>query len=395
MTDYNNIITLVSREAKLQGLSGSRLTITHDMEAWMIDEKRLLDTFLHLVRIDSPSGEEHAMAQELAKRLRQLGLTVELDEIHNVVAKLPGQGSPLLLAAHMDTVMPGRGIKPIVKEGIVYSDGTTILGADDKAGVTIILELLQTIVENNLPHPPLEVVITVQEETGLFGAKHLDKSRLQAKAGISFDAGGAPGTIIVAAPSQDNLVAVVHGKAAHAGTRPEEGINAILVAAQALVNMPLGRIDEETTANIGIIRGGLARNIVPDRVELIGEARSRQLSKLEAQVARMVEALQAAAKHYGTTVDIEITRSYNGYTLATENTIVKQLMAACHAVGIKPILVATGGGSDVNIYNASGLQVVNLSSGLHKEHSTEEHVAVADMVTCAQIVLQFLNDWLV
>ncbi|MBC7262716.1 MAG: M20/M25/M40 family metallo-hydrolase, partial [Chloroflexi bacterium] len=305
----------------------------------MIQEKRLLDTFLNLVRIDSPSGEEMAMAQELAKRLRQLGCTVELDELYNVVAKLPGQGEPLLLAAHMDTVMPGRGIKPVVREGVVYSDGMTILGADDKAGVAIILEVLEVIAEDKLSHPPLEIVITAQEETGLIGAKHLDKSRLQAKAGISFDAGGAPGTIVVAAPTHDNLAAVVHGKAAHAGTRPEEGINAILVAAQALVNMPLGRIDEETTANVGIIKGGLARNIVPDRVELMGEARSRNPMKLQAQVNKMVEALQGAAQRYGTTVDIEVTRSYVGYSFSEEHAIVKRLMAACRAVGIEPTLV--------------------------------------------------------
>lgn len=364
-----------------------------NMEALMINEKRLLDTFLDLVRIDSPSGEEMAMAQEVARRLRQLGFTVELDEVHNVVARLPGQGVPLLLAAHMDTVMPGRGIKPVVREGVVYSDGTTILGADDKAGVAIILEVVQVVMEDRLPHPPLEVVITAQEETGLVGAKHLDKSRLQAKAGISFDAGGAPGTIVVAAPTHDNIAAVVHGKAAHSGTRPEEGINAILVAAHALVDMPLGRIDEETTANIGIIKGGIARNIVPDRVELMGEARSRNPAKLKAQVNKMVEALQMAAQRYGTTVDIEVMRSYGGYSFSEEDAIVRRLMAACRAVGIEPILTPTGGGSDVNIYNASGLQVVNLSTGLRKEHSTEEHVAVADMVACAQIVLQFLRDW--
>lgn len=360
----------------------------------MIDEQRLLNTFLSLVCIDSPSGEEMTIAQELAKRLRQLGCTVELDKVHNVVAKLPGQGAPLLLAAHMDTVMPGRGIKPVVKDGVVYSDGTTILGADDKAGVAIILEVLQVVVEDKLPHPPLEIVLTAQEETGLIGAKHLDKSHLQANMGISFDAGSAPGTIVVAAPSHDNLAAVVHGKAAHAGTRPEEGINAIRVAAEAIVDMPLGRIDEETTANIGVIKGGIARNIVPDRVELMGEARSRNPGKLQAQINKMVEALQKAAQRYDTTVDIEVVRSYEGYSFSTEDAIVKRLMAACRAVGIEPILTPTGGGSDVNIYNACGLQVVNLSTGLRKEHSTEEHVAVADMVTCARIVLQFFHDWL-
>jgi tripeptide aminopeptidase len=197
----------------------------------------------------------------------------------------------------------------------------------------------------------------------------------------------------VAAPTHDNIAAVVHGKAAHSGTRPEEGINAILVAAHALVDMPLGRIDEETTANIGIIKGGIARNIVPDRVELMGEARSRNPAKLKAQVHKMVEALQVAAQRYGTTVDIEVVRSYEGYSFSEEDAVVRRLMAACRAVGIEPILTPTGGGSDVNVYNASGLQVVNLSTGLRKEHSTEEHVAVADMVACAQIVLQFLRDW--
>lgn len=358
----------------------------------MINETRLLETFLDLVRIDSPSGEEAAIAQELEKRLSDLGLTVELDAMNNVVAKLPGQGAPLMLAAHMDTVMPGRSVKPVVKDGIVYSDGTTILGADDKSGIAVILELLQTIVERELPHPPLEVVITVQEETGLMGAKGLDKDRLQAKMGISLDCGHSPGTIVVSAPSHNFVSAVIHGKAAHAGAEPEQGINAIAVAAQALVDMPLGRIDPETTANIGLIKGGTARNIVPDHVELVGEARSRQLAKLEAQTARMVNALEEAAQRYGATVDVDVTRAYDGYTLTEAAPVVSQLMSACRAVGLESALVPSGGGSDVNIYNAHGMQVVNLSTGIYQPHSTEEHIAVADMVTCAEIVLKFIGN---
>jgi len=358
----------------------------------MINETRLLETFLELVRIDSPSGEEAAIAQELETRLRDLGLTVERDAMNNVVARLPGQGPPLLLAAHMDTVMPGRGVKPVVKDGVVYSDGTTILGADDKSGVAVILELLQTIVERESPHPPLEVVITVQEETGLVGVKGLDKARLRAKVGISFDCGGSPGTIVVSAPSHNFISAVIHGKAAHAGAHPEQGINAIAVAAQALVAMPLGRIDAETTANIGLIKGGTARNVVPDRVEILGEARSRQLAKLEAQTASMVAALQDAAQRYGATVDVEVTRAYDGYTLSEADAVVSRLMTACQAVGVEPMLVPSGGGSDANIYNAHGMQVVNLSTGIYKEHTTEEHIAVGDMVTCGQIVLSFISS---
>jgi tripeptide aminopeptidase len=362
------------------------------MEMQMINETRLLETFLALVRIDSPSGEEEAMAQELEARLRQLGLTVELDPLQNLVARLPGQGGPCLLAAHMDTVMPGRGIKPAVRDGVVYSDGTTILGADDKAGVAAILEVLHTLSEQNLAHPAIEVVITVQEESGLLGAKGLDASRLQSKMGISLDCGGPAGAIVIAAPTQDSMFAVVHGKAAHAGAHPEQGINAIVVAAEAIHAMRLGRIDEETTANIGIIHGGTARNIVPDRVELTGEARSLQVAKLEAQTAGMVEALRSAARQHETTVDIEVTRAYDGYALTESDVIVSKLMAACLACGVEPSLVPSGGGSDANIFNAHGLQVVNTSMGAYDEHTTDEHVALADMATCARIVTHYLRS---
>jgi tripeptide aminopeptidase len=357
----------------------------------MINEARLLENFLTLVRIDSPSGEEGAIAQELAAHLNRLGLSVHQDTLHNIVARLPGQGEPILLAAHMDTVMPGRGVKPVVRDGIVYSDGTTILGSDDKSGIAIILEILHTITERNLPHPTIEVLLTVREEVGLAGAKGVDKSLLQSKLGVSFDTGGVPGSIVVSAPSHNLISAVVHGKAAHAGAEPELGINAILVAARALMDMPLGRLDDETTANIGTIKGGLASNIVPDRVELLGEARSRQLTKLEQQTAKMVKALQVAADHYSAKVDIEVQRAYDGYNLTESDATVSRLMAACRAAGIKPALVPSGGGSDANILNASGIQVVNLSTGMRSVHTVNEQIAVADMVACARIVMNYIG----
>ncbi len=356
----------------------------------MINEERLLSTFLDLVRIASPSGEEATIAGQLQKRLLDLGLAVQMDAMKNIIAKLSGEGAPVLLAAHMDTVAPGRGIVPVVKEGTVYSDGTTVLGADDKSGIAVILELLQTILELGLPHPPLEVVITVQEEVGLAGAKGLQRAGVQAKLGVSFDGGGDPGTIIVSAPSHNMVTAVIHGKAAHAGGEPEQGINAVLIAAHALVDMPLGRIDAETTANVGVIQGGTARNVVPERVELLGEARSLDLSKLENQTMRMVQALEDAAGSFGGTVDVEVMRAYDGYTMTEADPVVSRLMSSCRAVGVEPALVPSGGGSDANIYNTLGLQVVNLSTGMRKPHTREEHIAVADMVTCAEIALAFV-----
>jgi len=225
------------------------------------------------------------------------------------------------------------------------------------------------------------------------GAKGLNKTDLQARVGISLDTGGPQGTIVVSAPTQDSLLAVIRGKAAHAGSAPEKGINAILVAAEALCKMPLGRIDPETTANIGIIKGGTARNVVPDRVEMLGEARSRQLGKLEEQTAQMIDALEGAADRHGATAEIQVERAYDGYALDESDEVVRGLANACRVVGVEPTFVPSGGGSDANIYNANGMKVVNLSVGMDDVHTTEEHVAVADMAATAEIVLSFVTTF--
>ena len=348
-----------------------------------------MTTFLDLVRIDSPSGKEGKIAQHVLARLRALGLEASIDATGNVIAKLAGEGEPILLNAHLDNVMPCLGIVPIVAEGVVRSDGRTVLGADDKSGVAVILEVLQAI--KGLPHPPLEVVLTVQEETGLRGAKVLEFAQLQAKMGISLDTEGSIGNVVFSAPSHNSISAVVHGKAAHAGTHPEEGINAILVAAEAIAQMPLGRIDFETTANIGVIKGGRATNIVPDRVEVRGEARSRDEGKLRSQTDKMVKALRDAASRHGATVDVGVEREYLAFKLSEEDEIVRRAMAAARSIGLEPELVASGGGSDANIFNAHGIKVLNVSTGMEKVHTTEEHIAVADMVKCAELVSAILT----
>jgi tripeptide aminopeptidase len=357
----------------------------------MINQDRLISTFLELVQIDSPSGQEEKIAQHLATELTSIGLSVERDAMGNVIARLAGEGQPILLCAHMDTVGPGRGVKPLVKEGIITSDGTTILGADDKSGVAVILEVLRVLVEQGLPHPPLEITLTVSEENGLKGAKGLDLARFRAQEGLVLDSGGEIGTIIVAAPSHDKIRAVAHGKAAHAGVEPEKGINAIVVAAEAIAAMPLGRIDEETTANIGRIQGGTATNIVPDRVELAGEARSHDERKLEAQVHAMTGALKEAAERRGATVEINVERSYSAFRLSEEDGIVRKAIAAAKTLGLTPVLMPSGGGSDANIFNAQGIATINISTGMAKVHTTEEYIAVADMSKCAEFLLAILR----
>ncbi len=357
----------------------------------MINRDRLVSTFLELVRIDSPSGQEEEIARHLTAELRSLGLTVERDTTGNIIARLAEEGQPILLNAHMDTVQPGRGVKPVIEDGVIKSDGSTILGADDKSGVAVILEVLRVLVEQDLAHPPLEVALTVSEEKGLKGAKGLDLTRLRAQEGIVLDSGGEIGTIVISAPSQDKIRAVVHGKAAHAGVAPEKGINAILVAAEAIAAMPLGRIDEETTANLGRIQGGTATNIVPDQAEIEGEARSRDERKLEAQVQAMTEALKKAANRHGATVEIDVQRSYSTFKLSEEDGIVRRAVAAARTLGLTPALVPSGGGSDANIFNAAGITTINISAGMEKVHTKEEQVAVADMVKCAEFLLAILE----
>lgn len=359
----------------------------------MINETRLIRTFLDLVAIDSPSGQEEAISRDLARRFAELGGEVEHDEHWNLIARFPANGCGddwLMLSAHMDTVGKDVGIKPLIRDGVIYSDGTTILGGDDKSGVAAILEVICSLQEDGLPHPPLEVVISVGEEMGLRGAKLMDKSRLYALRGYVLDAGGPIGTIVTNAPSQDGLEAWVRGKTAHAGAEPEKGINAIVVAAAAIVAMPLGRIDHETTANIGIIQGGVATNIVPDEVYLKGEARSRDDTKLASQVAAMAAALQDAAERYGARVELKIKRSYTTFKLADDHPVVATAVNAARRLGYEPIIKSTGGGSDANIYAEHGIACAVLSTGMADVHTPQEHIAIADMVGAARLLQEIV-----
>lgn len=355
----------------------------------MINESRLVQTFLDLVVIDSPSGQEREVADELVRRFTALGGEVVRDVHHNLIARWPAtrsQGDWLMLSAHMDTVGTDVGIKPQIRDGIIYSDGTTILGGDDKSGVAVILEVIESLREDGAAHPPLEAVITVSEELGLVGAKLLDKSQLRARQGFILDAGGPLSDLVVSAPSQDKLHVTVHGRKAHAGAAPEKGINAIRVASEAIAAMPLGRIDEETTANIGVIHGGTATNIVPDEVEVRGEARSRNNEKLAQQTAAMIAAFDAAAERYGARVQVKLERSYNAYAVTAETPVVAQAMAALRGLDLTPALKASGGGTDGNIYAEHGTYCAIISSGMEDVHTNDEHIAIADMVACARLL---------
>jgi tripeptide aminopeptidase len=356
-----------------------------------VNPERLLDTFCTLVRIDNPSGNEAAMAAHLIERCTALGMQCEQDAMGNVIARLAGAGTPILFSAHMDSVAPCIGKQPVVRDGVVYSAGDTVLGADDLAGVTAFLEGIQAAQESGLAHRAAELVLTVQEEVGLKGAHGLDYSRLHSKQGIAFDLNGPVGNICVGSPAHDTFTARIIGAAAHAGVEPEKGISAIQVAACAIAAMPLGRLDDETTANIGSIEGGKANNIVPDIVVIKGEARSRSLAKLDAQWAVMRQALEAAAARFGASVEIEYTRHYEASVLDADASIVQLVSRAVRAVGLEPELVVTGGGSDVSIISNKGIETANLSMGYNQIHSVNESIAVSEIDHAAQIVLNLLT----
>jgi tripeptide aminopeptidase len=356
----------------------------------LINETRLVETFLALVAIDSPSGQEEAISKDLARRLAELGGEVETDEHWSLVAHWPGAGDWLMLSAHMDTVGKDVGIQPAIRDGVIYSGGTTILGSDDKSGVAAILEVIRSLQEDGLSHPPLEVVFSVSEEVQLRGAKALDKSKLKAKRGYVLDSGGPIGTIVTSAPSQDSLEIKVHGKTAHAGAEPENGINAIVVASAAIAAMPLGRIDFETTANIGVIQGGVATNIVPDEVFIKGEARSRDNDKLALQSATMAAAFQDAAERYGARVEFKIKRSYSTFHWPDDHPVVAAAVAAAHRLGFTPAIHGSGGGSDANIYAEAGIACAVLSTGMVDVHTPQEHIAIADMVDSARLLQEIV-----
>ncbi len=373
----------------------------------MVNKDRILDEFIRLVKIDSPTMHEREIADYLKGKLSALGLEVYEDGAGDVIGTEWGNpagnliatlkhtvpGAPaILLCAHMDTVEPGRGVNPIVKDGAVYSDGTTVLGSDDKAGIAAILEAIQVLKEQDLPHGDIEVVFTVAEEGGLRGAKNLDYKRLKSRFAYVLDCDGAAGTIITRAPAQYRIKSSIIGKAAHAGISPEDGINAIYIASKAISQMQLGRIDEETTANIGVISGGKATNIIPDLVNIEGETRSIDTEKLEKQTDRIVEILKKTAREFGAQVKVEKDFLYPRLKLDETDTAVVIAMEAALAIGRKPVLAGTGGGSDANILNGYGIPTVNLGIGMSKVHSTEEYITIDNLVLNAQYLLEIIKS---
>lgn len=354
----------------------------------MIDRDRLVRTFLELVAIDSPSGEEDAVARELVRRFRAVGWDARQDSFGNVIAKRQGTGEPVLLSAHMDTVEPGRGITPVFDgEEIIRSDGSTILGADDKAGCAVILEVAASLAEDGVPHRPVEVAITRGEEIGLVGARHLDPAEFRARVAIVIDSGGPPSNIQGQAPFHYTYDVEVHGRAAHAGVEPEKGVPAIAIAAELVTRLPQGRLDAETTANVGRIAGGTVRNAVPDFCRIEGEFRSMSEEKARAIEEQVRSAVAEAQRmHPEALLSLDLRLEYPGYTLTDDDPAVQLLFPVLRELGMEPQPKPLGGGTDGNILRGLGISSVVIGRGGYNQHTKEEYLVIPEMVACARVV---------
>ena len=376
----------------------------------MINPERLKNLLIELIKIDSLSRKEYDVAMRLKREMEDLGAQVSIDDagervggnVGNLVARFTGtapEAMPILLSAHMDTVVPGEGIVPILEGDILRTDGRTVLGGDDKSGVAIICEVLRVIKENRFPCSDVDVVFTICEEAGLIGAKYLDVSRLRARTGLVLDSDSV-GFLFTKAPAANRMEFQVHGLEAHAGVCPERGVNAIKVAADGIAQMSLGRIDHETTANIGVIEGGLAVNIVPNSVTLKGEARSHSEEKLERQTEHMLRCLQDAAArhmlevggaHFTASVDAKIERDYDRMDVSDGAPIVQLVRAAAKNLRVEIKTLATGGGCDANVLNQKGLEVANLSTGMREIHTVKEWLDLKDLNLSAEMVLEVVR----
>ena len=364
----------------------------------------VLELFLELAAIESPSGAERPVADVVAAYLRRLGLDVEEDDAGarigadagNLLCRLPGASSadgavPIFLCAHLDTVPPAGAVDPVVEDGLVRNAAGTILGADNKAAVAVMLAAARRVVGEARPHAGVELLFTAKEEVGLRGAYAFDAARLQARAGFVYDQAGPIGEVVLGAPTQRSLELCFTGRSAHSGMYPEEGRSAIAAAARAIADMRLGRIDDDTSANVGVIAGGTARNIVPDRCVVQAEARSHDERKVAELVQEMLDAATFGASLTECEVDATVEQAYRGYRFASGDPPVRLAARALERCGFAPRYVLTGGGADANVFNERGLPCVNLANGMLDIHTPDERIAVADLGAMVDVTLALVD----
>ncbi len=372
----------------------------------MIDAERLLMEFQNLLSINNPSFKEMAIASYLADIFSPLGYRCVFDrsaeytgsEIGNLIVYIPGTlpQKPIFFCAHLDSVPPCENIKFIDEGAIIRSDGHTVLSADNKAGIAILVELGRVLAERSIPHPPIELIFTTAEEVGLLGAKFLDFSLLTSEEGFVLDAEN-PEEVINQAPSSLVYRLVVKGKSAHAGIEPEKGINAIQIASLILSQLPTGRIDEETTANIGLVKGGTQTNIVPELCEAEGELRShspQKLEKLKLEIKSKVEEIFSRLpkdENGFPKYDLNFKSVFKGFHIPPEDPLCQLIKKAGERINLSLKFKKKEGGSDANIFNANGKKCLILGVGMHRVHTKEEYLVKAELIKAAQLVFEIVK----
>lgn len=368
----------------------------------IVNQDRLVQTFIDLARQNTPPRQEKAASEIAHAVLVGLGFECEWDDagekvggdVGNLIAFKKGNvegAPPIFFSAHFDTVEPTPGLEPIIDGDIIRSDGRTIVGADDKCGVAPILEAMHLLHEQNIPHGDIQLLLTICEEIGLVGAAHMDPRRIKAKYGYVLDSGPPVGSFVYSAPTQDIFEVWIHGKAAHAGAQPEDGVSALAVAAKAIARMKLGRIGPDTTANVGIIQSGTATNIIPSECYLKCEARSRTQAKLDKQRDHMIACFQEEAEAAGATMDYNIFTPYVTYEHDMDAPVLTIGAEACERIGLETLMRVTGGGADANIFNAMGVPTTVLGCGMVNIHRHDEYVRISDMVKSAQLVVAIVQ----
>ena len=362
----------------------------------------LLDLFLELCTIPSPSGQERAVADRVGAYLTGLGLEWDEDDAAerldgstgNIYCRLPGGnggGTPIFLCAHTDTVPPEAPIEPVVEDGVIRNTAGTILGSDNKAAIVVMLEAARRILQEGRRHASIELVFTPQEEVSLRGAAEFDHTRLVAQTGFVYDQGAPIGEIVVGSPHGRLLDFRFHGRAAHAGMAPEDGRSAIAGASRAIADFRLGRIDEETSANVGVITGGTARNVIPEWCTFTAEVRSHDERKMTELVREMLETAAFAASLSECEVESEVRPSFPGYRFREGDPPVVLAATALRSAGFEPSYALSGGGADANVFNARGLSCVNLANGMAEIHTPAEHIAVADLDAMVDVTLALVD----
>ncbi len=369
----------------------------------MLNKERIVREFIELVGVPCPSKDERREAELIMARLRALGLEPEMDDVHlrtggtcgNVWAYFKGNvpNAPVLFfEAHMDSVAPATGTKVVRRGGVLYSDGTTTLGGDDKVGVAAMLELVRALQEDAVPHGDIQLLFTVSEETGCLGARYLERSRIRGDFGYCLDTGGTMGEITYAAPKLYELYAAVTGKAAHAGVAPETGINAIMLAAGALSKIPAhGRLDHETTLNTGVFHGGIGNNIVAPEAAFVIDMRSLDVQKLERLKDSTIDLLRRHVEAGGGKFSVEVREACPAVAVDTQHAAVKLAIRAAEALGYPPSLKKAGGCSDANFLCGYGLPCVLLATGMSNIHTTEEYLAEDDLFGVARWMYEIVR----